>query len=114
MGGSSGKQRMMAMLGRSYFWPKMENDAEAYVKTCLVCQQDKTECKKLAGLLQSLPVPEKPWVLASRDFISGLPKVNGMSSIMVVVDRFSKYAVFIPTPHHVQRMWPLICFTNMW
>ena len=33
------------------------------------------------------------------DFISGLPKINGMSSIMVVVDRFSKYAIFIHAPH---------------
>ncbi|KAF5942697.1 hypothetical protein HYC85_020339 [Camellia sinensis] len=33
------------------------------------------------------------------DFISGLPKINGMHSIMVVVDRFSKYVVFIHAPH---------------
>ncbi|KAF7153438.1 hypothetical protein RHSIM_Rhsim01G0086500 [Rhododendron simsii] len=33
------------------------------------------------------------------DFISRLPKVDSMRSIMVVVDRFSKYAVFIPAPH---------------
>ncbi|KAG6533506.1 hypothetical protein ZIOFF_007381 [Zingiber officinale] len=76
----------------------MENDVEAYVKTCLVCQQDKTERKKEAGLLQPLPIPEKPWVSVSMDFISGFPKVDGMSSIMVVVDRFSKYAIFIAAP----------------
>ena len=33
------------------------------------------------------------------DLIFGLPKVNGMSSIMVIVDCFSKYAFFIPAPH---------------
>ena len=32
------------------------------------------------------------------DFIIGLPKSNGFGNIMVVVDHFSKYAVFIPTP----------------
>ncbi|KAG6474774.1 hypothetical protein ZIOFF_068713 [Zingiber officinale] len=76
----------------------MENDVEAYVKTCLVCQQDKTEGKKEAGLLQPLPIPEKPWVSVSMDFISGFPKVDDMSSIMVVVDRFSTYAIFIVAP----------------
>lgn len=97
--GHPGRHRMLALLSRSYYWPKMEDDVEAYVKTCLVCQQDKTERKKEAGLLQPLPVPEKPWVCVSMDFITGLPKVDGMRSIMVVVDRFSKYAVFIPAPH---------------
>ena len=32
------------------------------------------------------------------DFISGFPKVSDYKSILVVVDRFSKYAVFIPAP----------------
>ncbi|CAL1353301.1 unnamed protein product [Linum trigynum] len=32
------------------------------------------------------------------DFIIGLPKVDGCGCIMVVVDRFSKYGVFIPGP----------------
>ena len=30
------------------------------------------------------------------DFISGFPKVEGIGSVLVVVDRFSKYVVFIP------------------
>ena len=32
------------------------------------------------------------------DFISGFPKVSDYKSIFVVVDQFSKYAVFIPAP----------------
>lgn len=71
---------------------------EAYVRTCLVCQQDKPVRQKTAELLEPLPVPEKPWVSLSMDFIIGLPKVKGSASIMVVVDRFSKYATFIPAP----------------
>ena len=30
------------------------------------------------------------------DFINGFLKVEGFGSVLVVVDRFSKYAVFIP------------------
>ena len=51
---------MLALLSRVYFWPKMEDDIEAYVKTYHVCQVDKTSRKKEAGLLQPLPVPERP------------------------------------------------------
>ena len=32
------------------------------------------------------------------DFISEFPKVEGFGSILIVVDRFSKYIVFIPAP----------------
>ncbi|KAH0768903.1 hypothetical protein KY290_012884 [Solanum tuberosum] len=50
----------------------MEDDIEVYVKTCHICQVDKTKRKK---------------------------EVDGMASIMVVVDRFSKYSVFIAAPN---------------
>lgn len=97
--GHPGVDRMLALISRSYYWPKMEDDIELYVKTCLVCQKDKHERKKQAGLLQPLPIPERPWQSVSMDFISGFPKVEGMRSIFVVVDRFSKYAIFIAAPH---------------
>ena len=35
--GHLGKERMYALLSRSYYWPKMKLDIELYVKTCLVC-----------------------------------------------------------------------------
>ena len=76
----------------------MRDDVEAYVKTCLVCQQDKIEQMVPAGLLELLPVPERPWESISMDFIMGLPKSEGCDIIMVVVNRFSKYGIFIPAP----------------
>ena len=65
-----GIERMLDLLSRVYFLQKMEDDIEAYSKTCHVCQVDKTERRKEAGLLQPLPVPERPWLSVSMDFIS--------------------------------------------
>ena len=76
----------------------MKEDLQAYVKTCHVCQVNEIQRKKEAGLLQPLPIPERPWQCLSIDFISGFPKVEGFGSVLVVVDRFSKYVVFIPAP----------------
>jgi hypothetical protein len=39
------------------------------------------------------------WTDIAIDFIEGLPKVAGKSVILTVVDRFSKYAHFIPLGH---------------
>ena len=90
--------RKLALLTWSFHWPKMKEDVQAYVKTCHVFQVDKIEQKKEAGSLQLLPILKRPWQCLSMDFISGFPKVEGFKSVLVVVDKFSKYAVFIPAP----------------
>ena len=51
------------------------------------------------GLLQPLPVPTESWTMVSMDFIEGLPLSQGKSVIMVVIDKFSKYAHFLPMSH---------------
>ena len=48
--------------------------------------------------MEPLPTPKRPWESVSMDFIMALPKSEGFGSIMVVVDRFSKYATFIAAP----------------
>ncbi|XP_057508584.1 uncharacterized protein LOC130791472 [Actinidia eriantha] len=63
----------------------MQDDVELYVKTCLVCQQDKVEQSRPAGLLEPLPTPDQPWESISMDFITSLPKSEGKGTIIVVV-----------------------------
>lgn len=66
---------------------------------CQVCLQAKPDRAKYPGLLQPFPVPEGAWQVVSLDFIEGLPKSHGFNCILVVVDKFSKYAHFIPLSH---------------
>ena len=57
----------------------------------------KTEHQHLAGLLQPLPIPSRKWEIIGLDLIIGLPRnQNQNDSIMVVVDKLSKEAHFIP------------------
>jgi hypothetical protein len=64
-----------------------------------ICQQAKPERVKYPGLLQPLTVPGYAWQVVSLDFIEGLPMSHNFNSILVVVDKFSKYAHFIPLKH---------------
>ena len=64
--------------------------------SCDVCQKSKNLNVKPAGELQPLHVPNYPWEEVSMDFITHLPKSKGYDSILVVVDRLSKMAHFLP------------------
>jgi hypothetical protein len=95
--GHGGAKRTTTLLKKSYYWLNLKDSAEEYVKTCLTCQQNRTLNKKQAGLLQPLPIPEGPWESVSMDFMVSLPPSRGFDTIMVMMDRFSKMAHFIPT-----------------
>ncbi|KAF2313962.1 hypothetical protein GH714_020951 [Hevea brasiliensis] len=57
--GHPGVQRTQALIERGYYWPRMGDDIQLFVKTCLVCQQDKAEQRRPAGLLEPLPTPSE-------------------------------------------------------
>lgn len=52
-----------------------------------------------SGLLQPLLVPQKSWTDITMDFMEGLPKSGGFNTLWVTVDRFTKYAHFVPLSH---------------
>jgi hypothetical protein len=54
---------------------------------------------KTPGILQPLAIPSQRWEEVSMDFITGLPKSEGKSVIMVIVDRLTKYAHFFALSH---------------
>ena len=75
----------------------MKNELAEYIARCFECQQVKTKHQHPTGLLQPLPIPSWKWEIVSLDFVTGLPKNQNLNdSIMVVVDKLSKSAHFIP------------------
>jgi hypothetical protein len=99
IGGHSGISATYSKIKALFAWPRMKQDITDYVNKCQVCQQAKSEHSKLPGLLHPLPVPTEVWQIVSLDFIEGLPKSNKFDTILVVIDKFTKYAHFIPLSH---------------
>jgi len=99
VGGHSGQKATFHRVNNMFAWKGLKRDVVTFVQQCGICQQAKHPHTHPAGLLQPLPVPEGVWRDISLDFVEGLPKVEGYSVILVVVDRFTKYAHFIPLKH---------------
>lgn len=76
----------------------MWKDVAEYVAACPVCARNKTSRQAAAGLLQPLPIPNRPWSHIALDFVTGLPTSAGNTTILTVVDRFSKMAQFVAMP----------------
>ncbi|KAG6402647.1 hypothetical protein SASPL_134849 [Salvia splendens] len=110
--GHPGVERTFRRLAMSFFWPKMRKDVEKFVATCVDCQTTKYSTQKPAGLLQPLPIPSKVWEDVSMDFITGLPPSRGYTTIMVVVDRLTKYAHFAPLPTRFDAMRVALLFVD--
>ena len=74
----------------------MRSDITKFVRECSICQQAKVDHVLPAGLLQPLLIPQQIWEDIAMDFIVQLPASQGFSTILVVVDRLSKFGYFIP------------------
>ncbi|RVW13442.1 Transposon Tf2-2 polyprotein [Vitis vinifera] len=98
-GGHSSFHKTLHRAKSEFYWEGMRKEVRRFIKECDICQQNKSENIHPAGLLQPLPIPTKVWTDISLDFIEGLPNSESYSVIMVVVDRLSKYAHFIPISH---------------
>src|SRR6202020_2619464 len=95
--GHPGQAKTLELVSRGYYWPSLKAYINKYVSTCDTCQKNKQRHSRLQGTLKPLPVPQGPWQSIFMDFIVELPKSNGYDTVLVVVDRLTKMAHFIPT-----------------
>ena len=100
--GHQGVSKTIELITRDFLWKGLRKNVEEYVKKCDICARTKHARHKPYGLLQSPALPEESWSSIAIDFITDLPHsqepLTGVKydSIMVVVERLTKWAYFIP------------------
>ncbi|SYW79653.1 uncharacterized protein UHO2_04296 [Ustilago hordei] len=100
--GHVGRDATIKAAQRHYWWPNMTAWIADYVASCPVCARYKAPRHRPYGLLQPLATPDRPWGSISLDFIEGLPTSKKYDSktydsILVIVDRLTKFAILAPT-----------------
>ncbi|KAI2667413.1 Transposon Tf2-6 polyprotein [Labeo rohita] len=94
--GHPGIEATLHLLSNRFWWPNQRTDTIKFIRNCTVCSMTKVLHHLPAGLLQPLPVPQRPWSHIAVDFITDLPPFSGYTTILTVVDRFSKGCRLIP------------------
>ena len=97
--GHPGISKMMQLVERDYWWPKMKLDIMDYIKGCTECQRHKVNNRPTRAVLS--PIYPKPEAMlfetVAIDFITKLPLSQGYDSILTVTDHdCTKAAIFIP------------------
>jgi len=72
------------------------SDIKRFVAGCEKCQATKPDRQQKQVQLHPNEVPSHPWETVSVDLVGLLPLSTGSNRILVVVDRFSKIARYIP------------------
>lgn len=99
IGGHSGFPVTYSKIKKLFAWRGMKSAIKSWVASCAICVQAKPDRALYPRLLSPLPVPSESWQVISMDFIEGLPRSRSANCILVVVDRFSKFAHFLPLFH---------------
>ena len=99
LGGHSGFLKTLHRVQRDFYWLGLRSDLKKHVRECDTCQRLKYETCHVAGLLQPLSIPNKPWLNVSVDFVEGHPKSQSKDVVLVVVDRLAKFVHYIPLSH---------------
>ena len=98
-GGHAGRASTYDRVSSHYYWPRITNSVDRFVKSCSLCKMIKSSREAKHGLLKPLPIPERYWYDISVDFVTPLPVCSRYNRkyehIMVVVDRLSKKKKFI-------------------
>ena len=95
-GAHAGYYKTYNRIVSTYYWPRMSRSIKTFVSTCDICQKSKPRRHALIGLLRPIPIPTRPFEVVTMDFILELPNSNGFDKILVIVDKLTKYGIFIP------------------
>ncbi|GBG85784.1 hypothetical protein CBR_g40593 [Chara braunii] len=101
--GHFGVNRTIGRLREQFWWPGLLGDVTRYCESCEVCRRCKSRNHRPYGELRPLPVPLRRREEIAMDITGPFPKhKTGVDGILTVVDRFTRFAMFLPCRYHAK------------
>ena len=94
-GAHLGIERTHAAIKAKYYWKGMYNDINNYIKGCDTCQRIKRSYHSHPAPLTNLPIVDT-FARWHMDILSLTPTPDGYSSVLLVVDSFSRWCESFP------------------
>jgi hypothetical protein len=69
LAGHLGTDKTYELTARTFYWPEMQQDVRAFVRTCDKCIHNKASNRPPGGLLQPIPIPHQRWEQVTMDLI---------------------------------------------
>ncbi|XP_073318838.1 retrovirus-related Pol polyprotein from transposon 412 [Pagrus major] len=93
--GHLGMERTTELIKDRFYWPRMAPEIAMYVQNCGRCVARKSLPKRAAPLQQITSTG--PLHLVCIDFLAIEPDSKGIANVLVITDRYTRYAQAFPT-----------------
>lgn len=92
-----GIYKTLSRIRELYYWPRLLQDVQKYVRRCKICDAQKISSSARPGLMGQPKRVNYPWQYISVDILGPLPRSrNGFCYILVVSDYFTKFCLLHP------------------
>jgi hypothetical protein len=97
LGGHRGMNKTYEVIKQHYYWPKMKEEIEEYVRKCTKCQLNKVLRAKRKAPMEITTTASHPFEKCSLDIVGPLiESESGNKYILTFQDELSKFIVAVP------------------
>ncbi|MBW0556014.1 hypothetical protein O181_095729 [Austropuccinia psidii MF-1] len=93
------ENRILERVKNCPWWPNWRKDVAKSCHTCDRCQKDNRATGKKFGMMIQIQEPKYPWEIVHMDLVTALPPGGdrSYSEFLVLVDRYSKTPILLPS-----------------
>ena len=94
--GHRGVKPIVKMLARIFFWPKLREFAQRFIRACSDCTRRKARRNAKVGISPTILVQEPMRKLMIDFILQSLPESDGYIYALLIIDCFTRYCWAIP------------------